>query len=115
VYKISGLDDNAIGNEYRVWKRGEIVCAEVKLNDRARKQITELARTNIGKFMAVIVDGKVQCTMVISNDTALVIGNEVYDGWFPVHGDWELKDARAFCKKITDVRISRQESVKPKP
>lgn len=98
VYKISGLDDTALDNKWQVWQRGDTVCAEVYFKGRARDQLADVSRTNIGKDLAVIVDGRISWTMEI--------GGEVTNGCLPVLGDWTLKDAQAFCKKIEAARLN---------
>ncbi len=99
VRNIPGLDDTALGKEWEVWQRGESVCAEVCFKGKARDQLADLTRTNVGKDLAVIVDGRVSWTMVI--------GGEASEGRLLVTGDWTLKDAQGFCKRIDEARARR--------
>src|ERR1051326_8969928 len=101
VRMIADLDETNLEKEHRVWQRGDLVAAEVKFKGKARQQLADFTRTNIGKDVALIVDGKVFWTMEI--------GGEVSDGWFLVRGKWALKEAQAFCKRLDEAASSRKE------
>jgi preprotein translocase subunit SecD len=92
VRVIKGLDDTNLEKLKRVWQRGDAVAAEVCFKGKAREQFADFTRTNIGKDIVLIIDGKAFWTMVI--------GGEEPDGRMLIRGDWTLKAAQAFCKRI---------------
>jgi preprotein translocase subunit SecD len=101
VRMITGLDETNLEKEQRVWQRGDAVAAEIRFKGKARQQLADFTRTNVGKDVALIIDEKVFWTMEI--------GGEVSDGWFLVRGKWTLKEAQAFCKRLDKAASSRKE------
>jgi hypothetical protein len=89
---IPGLVETNLEKKDKIWQRGDTVAAEVWFKGEARKQLADVTRTNIGKDIVVIIDGKVFWIMKL--------GGELDDGRLLITGNWTLKEAQAFCKRI---------------
>lgn len=90
---VPGLDETNLEKEQRIGAFGLRFAVQVQFKGKARQQLADFTRTNIGKRAAVIIDGKGSGTMKISGEAS--------DGWLDVPGDWTLDGAVAFCKRLT--------------
>jgi preprotein translocase subunit SecD len=67
---------------------------EIKLNDEGRKRFAEVSRQNLGKRLAIVIDGQLYC--------APVIRAEITGGKAEITGGFTEREAKDLAKKITD-------------
>jgi preprotein translocase subunit SecD len=101
VRLVPGLDETNLEEEQRICAFGLALEVEVQFKGKARQQLADFTRTNIGKDVALIIDGKVFWTMKIAGEAS--------DGWLVVPGNWRLTEAQAFCKRLNATASSRRQ------
>lgn len=82
-----------------IWARGDIVGINITLTDAARKRFDELTRQNIGRHVAIVIDGRLRDDETIMSEISL--------GEFDVRSDWTPKEAKLIAKKIEQASKSR--------
>ena len=75
-----------------VWARGDIVGIDITLTAVARKRFDEFTRQNIGRHVAIVINGRLQDEETIKSEISL--------GEFDVRSDWTPKEARLIAKEI---------------
>lgn len=78
--------------ETRIWVREDIVGINLTLTDTARKKLDELTHQNIGRRVAILIDGQLRAAPEINGEMTL--------GEFDVISDWTPDEARLLAKKI---------------
>ena len=92
VRLVPGLDETNLGTNHQICALGLNLGVEVQFRDKAVQQLADLTRTNIGRHIAVISDGKVVSTPKIIREMA--------EGKLFLPGDWTFDEAMAFCKRL---------------
>ncbi len=103
---VPGLDETTLEREQRICAFGLKFAVEVQFKGEARQQWADFTRTNIGKDVALIVDGRVFRTTTI--------GAEASDGWLVIPGNWTLQEAQAFCKRL-NATANSEENLEAQP
>ena len=75
-----------------VWKRGEVVGIDITLTDAAKTQLAELTRQNVGKRLAIVIDGRLR--------SAPKIMDEIDNGSFTVTSDWTLAEVQQLADRF---------------
>jgi preprotein translocase subunit SecD len=75
-----------------IWKRGDVVGIDITLTDAGRRQLADLTRQNIGRRIAIIIDGRVRC--------APKIVGEIDNGTFTVTSDWSLEEVDEVARRF---------------
>jgi preprotein translocase subunit SecD len=91
VEKALVLDASSVART-SLWERDAFIGMDIELTDTASKQFAEFTRHNIGRRVAIIIDGRLR--------EAGEIKNKITNGQFYVRGDWSVEEARILAKKI---------------
>ncbi|MFZ0828299.1 MAG: hypothetical protein WAO02_12840 [Verrucomicrobiia bacterium] len=82
-----------------VWGRADVVGINITLTNAARKRFDELTRKNIGRHVAIMIDGRLR------DDETIM--SEISSGDFDVLSDWSPEEAKLIAKKIEQASKSR--------
>ena len=75
-----------------LWVRGDIIGIEIELTDSGGRKLTEITSHNVGRDVAVVMDGQLCCVEPISGVVTL--------GRFDVTGNWTVPEAKALIEKL---------------
>lgn len=96
---VPGLDEANLGTNHQICALGLNLGVEVQFRGKAVQQLANLTRTNIGRRIAVISDGKVVSTPKIIREMA--------EGTLFLPGDWTFDEAMAFCRRLNPSASSK--------
>lgn len=92
------LLDETSGSATWIWQRGHVVGMDLTLTGAGKARLGNLTRHNIGKRMAIVIDGRLRSAPKIENE---------WSSTLTVVSDWSFKEANEVAREFDAVGTER--------